>query len=82
MDRDALFAALRPFGQEHLLDFWDQLSDAGRESLARQIQGVDFRLIQKLHAQGQDQSNFRELALRRAACRVSSGRRQKSLLGR
>ncbi len=64
MDSDGLLAVLRPFGQEHLLDFWDQLSAAGRDSLTRQIQGVDFRLIQKLHAQGQDQSNFRDLALR------------------
>ena len=62
--KDGLLALLQPFGQEHLLNFWDQLSDAGRESLARQIQGVDFRLIQKLHAKGQDQSNFRDLALR------------------
>jgi UDP-N-acetylglucosamine/UDP-N-acetylgalactosamine diphosphorylase len=64
MDSDGLLAVLRPFGQEHLLDFWQQLSPAGRGSLARQIQGIDFRVIQKLHAQGQDQSNFRDLALR------------------
>ena len=64
MDSDGLLAVLRPFGQEHLLDFWQQLSAAERDSLAGQIQGIDFRLIQKLHAQGQDQSNFRDLALR------------------
>jgi UDP-N-acetylglucosamine/UDP-N-acetylgalactosamine diphosphorylase len=64
MNRDALLAVLRPFGQEHLLDFWQQLNAAERESLARQIQSIDFRLIQKLHSQGQDQSNFRDLAMR------------------
>jgi UDP-N-acetylglucosamine/UDP-N-acetylgalactosamine diphosphorylase len=57
-------AALRPFGQEHLLDFWQQLKPSEQESLAGQIQSIDFRLIQKLHSQGQDQSNFRDLALR------------------
>ena len=74
MDSDGLLAALRPFGQEHLLAFWQQLSAAERDSLAGQIQGIDFRLIQKLHAQGQDQSNFRDLALRGTACRISSRR--------
>jgi UDP-N-acetylglucosamine/UDP-N-acetylgalactosamine diphosphorylase len=64
MDRDALLAALRPFGQEHLLDFWQQLATAERESLARQIESIDFHLIKRLHSQGQDQSNFRDLALR------------------
>jgi UDP-N-acetylglucosamine/UDP-N-acetylgalactosamine diphosphorylase len=64
MDKGSLRAALQPFGQEHLLGFWDQLSATGRDSLAKQIQSVDFRLIQKLHLRGQDQSNFRELALR------------------
>jgi UDP-N-acetylglucosamine/UDP-N-acetylgalactosamine diphosphorylase len=66
VDHDGLLAILRPFGQEHLLGFWEQLSAAGRESLARQIEGIDFCLIQRLHSQRQDQNNFRELALRAA----------------
>ncbi len=66
MNADDLLAKLRPFGQEHLLGFWEQLRPAGRESLARQIEDIDFGLIRRLHSQRQDQSNFRELALRTA----------------
>lgn len=64
MDRDGLLAVLRPANQEHLLAFWEQLDPAGRESLARQIEGIDFRLLKRLFSQRQDQGNFRGLALR------------------
>ena len=57
---------LRPHGQEHLLGFWPDLDDGQRESLARQIRGIDFALIGKLYAQRRDQGNFRDLALRAA----------------
>lgn len=61
-----LLAILRPHGQEHLLGFWSELDPGQRKSLARQIGGVDFPLIQKLFAQRHNQSNFRDLALRAA----------------
>ncbi len=57
---------LREAGQAHLLTFWPQLDAQQRESLARQIRGIDFPLIQKLFAQRHDQGNFRELAARAA----------------
>ena len=66
MDKNDLLAILRPVGQEHLLAHWEQLDAGGRESLARQIRSVDFRLIERLYSQRQDQGNFRDLALRAA----------------
>lgn len=39
---------LRPFGQEHLLRFWDDLSESERLQLHTQIQDIDFALIREL----------------------------------
>ncbi|MGA2255548.1 MAG: UDPGP type 1 family protein [Thermoguttaceae bacterium] len=61
-----LQATLRNHRQEHLLGFWAQLDPGQRESLVRQIHRIDFSLIEKLYAQRQDQSDFRDLALRAA----------------
>jgi UDP-N-acetylglucosamine/UDP-N-acetylgalactosamine diphosphorylase len=63
---DDLPVLLRRHGQEHLLGFWAELNAGQRDSLARQIRGIDFPLIQKLYGQRRDQGNFRELALRAA----------------
>ncbi len=59
-----MLAILRHFGQEHVLGFWTRLDAEQQQSLARQIRGIDFPLIQKLYAQRHDQSNFRDLASR------------------
>ena len=40
---------LRSFGQEHLLQFWHELSVEQQESLAAEILSVDFEQIQELH---------------------------------
>jgi len=37
---------LRQFGQEHLLGFWDELDQAGREALLEQLSNVDFEQLQ------------------------------------
>jgi len=60
-------ATLQKHRQEHLSRFWAQLDAAQQESLVRQIQGIDFPLIERLYARRQDQGNFRDLALRAAA---------------
>ena len=39
---------LSSFGQIHLLQFWDQLSDADRNGLVDQIGGIDFEQLQRL----------------------------------
>ncbi len=66
MGRDDLLARLRPFKQEHLLAGWGRLNNAQRESLARQLGGINFALIQRLHAAQQDRNNYRELAAKAA----------------
>ena len=42
---------LRKHGQDHLLRFWDELSAEQRASLVRQIEAVDFELIERLLAE-------------------------------
>ena len=44
-NKDELLFRLRPFGQEHLLAFWDTLDAAQRENLAGQIAAIDFQRI-------------------------------------
>ena len=39
---------LERFGQEHLIQFWDNLDSARRSALAAQIDGIDFELVQNL----------------------------------
>jgi len=48
LSREELAARLEPFGQQHLLAFWDQLDDAGRARLARQVAVIDFGQLAEL----------------------------------
>lgn len=51
-------------GQEHLLTFWEQLSAAEQDHLARQIRSLDFGLIERL-VRGHDESeDWSQLASR------------------
>jgi UDP-N-acetylglucosamine/UDP-N-acetylgalactosamine diphosphorylase len=61
-DKDQIFARLRPYNQEHLLAFWDALDVEQQESLAQQIDAIDFALIQRLYEGRDQQSNVSELA--------------------
>lgn len=60
--REELLAILAPYGQEHLLAFWDRLDAQQRESLAGQIREVDMDLIARLYRHRDDQGNLRALA--------------------
>ena len=40
---------LEPFGQAHLLRFWDELDDAGRRRLRDDIDAIDFARVQSLY---------------------------------
>ena len=57
MTTDQLLSILRPFGQEHLLAFWDKLDGAAQESLARQIEAIDFGLVRRLFDGRNQQGN-------------------------
>ena len=48
MDKAGLEKLLAPFEQQHLLQFWDELDTAGQQSLASQIEGIDWTLLNKL----------------------------------
>lgn len=60
MNRDQLLATLKPFGQEHLLAFWDQLDAEERQSLSRQIASIDFAQIRQLYEARDQQADLCE----------------------
>ena len=62
--RAELAARLEPFGQQHLLGFWDQIDDAGRARLARQIAAIDFDLMAELFERAAATHNWAALARR------------------
>ncbi len=67
--KQRLLAALAPFGQEHVLRFWDALGPPKRESLAKEVQSVDFRLLGELFGRTDDKAAVRDLVARAAAPR-------------
>lgn len=46
-----LLTLLKPFGQEHLLAFWEELDAASRERFAEQLRAVDFARIRDMYAE-------------------------------
>jgi UDP-N-acetylglucosamine/UDP-N-acetylgalactosamine diphosphorylase len=62
--KENLLDVLRPFGQEHLLDFWDTLAPAEQQALARQIESIDFGLLRRLFGRRAQQADVRQLAAR------------------
>ena len=56
------FNHLKNFGQEHLLTFWDVLSDSERESLSVQINSLDFAQIAELYARRNESAESLTLA--------------------
>ena len=40
-------ATLKKYGQEHLLNHYDKLDDKKKEELLKQIQEIDFELVNK-----------------------------------
>jgi UDP-N-acetylglucosamine/UDP-N-acetylgalactosamine diphosphorylase len=62
--RRALSELLKPYGQEHLLRFWSQLTAEQRVGLAAEIHGVDFALIDRLYHQGEAVHDWAEMARR------------------
>jgi UDP-N-acetylglucosamine/UDP-N-acetylgalactosamine diphosphorylase len=66
MTKDQLLTVVRPHRQEHLLAFWNDLDDAQRQSLARQIEAIDFALLRRLFEARGQREDVRELAARAA----------------
>jgi UDP-N-acetylglucosamine/UDP-N-acetylgalactosamine diphosphorylase len=61
MTRDTLHAQLAPFGQEHVLRFWDELDDVGRERLLSQLSDLDLESLADLIAGHEDEIDFAAL---------------------
>lgn len=64
--REELRARLSPFGQEHVLRFWDELDAAGRARLAQQVGAIDLERLAALYKEGAGTCDWAALA-RRAA---------------
>jgi UDP-N-acetylglucosamine/UDP-N-acetylgalactosamine diphosphorylase len=62
--KEQLLSIVRPFGQEHLLRFWDELDAAQRAELADEVRGIDFALIDRLYRAGAEDVDFSALARR------------------
>jgi UDP-N-acetylglucosamine/UDP-N-acetylgalactosamine diphosphorylase len=60
--KDKLFNILRPFGQEHLLQYWDSLGEIERQHLASQIESINFAQLQELYQTRDHKSGSSELA--------------------
>ena len=53
---DELLARLQPFGQSHVLSFWNELNPAEQQQLASQLGSIDLALVESLatsHAEGE-----------------------------
>lgn len=48
--KEELLTILRPYHQEHLLAFWDELDQEEQAHLAEQIKAIDLALITKMYA--------------------------------
>ncbi len=62
VSKEFLVARLSPLGQEHLVQFWEELNDAERQHLAAQIENVDFSLVDSLYHGKVDQPDWVELS--------------------
>ncbi|HMO12804.1 MAG TPA: UDPGP type 1 family protein [Pirellulaceae bacterium] len=62
IDIVALSKQLSEFGQNHLIQFWNDLSATEQEALHRQIAGIDFGLIRDLLSHGKEKQEWAEIA--------------------
>ncbi|MEN6407791.1 MAG: UDPGP type 1 family protein [Thermoguttaceae bacterium] len=67
MTKDRLLDLLKPYGQEHLLAFWDRLGPEQQQSLTRQIEAVDFAQLARWFDGRNRQVDIRRLAERAVA---------------
>jgi UDP-N-acetylglucosamine/UDP-N-acetylgalactosamine diphosphorylase len=63
-DKAGLLARLEPFGQGHLLQFWEELSIEQQQSLAEEIAAIDFALVDSLYRGKVDQPDWGALSRR------------------
>lgn len=61
---ESLVETLAAANQSHVLRFWDELPEQGRERLLGQLRAIDFDLLQQLLAGADDKPDFAALAQR------------------
>ncbi len=59
-----LLDLLKPFGQEHLLRFWDDLDEAAQQSLASQVHSIDWEQLQRLASSQTKEDQWADRAAR------------------
>lgn len=64
MDKQHYFSTLKPYKQQHLVQFWDELSDQERSQLRSQIDSIDFKALTELANKKGQQVDVVELAKR------------------
>lgn len=64
LNKDQLLATLEPFGQQHLLAFWDELADEARSQLASQIGAIDVAQIGQLYSAAEAGHDWAAMARR------------------
>ena len=62
IDRESLEARLAPYQQQHVLQFWDTLDEAGRNRLAEQILELDLDQLAKLISGADSKTDFAAMA--------------------
>jgi UDP-N-acetylglucosamine/UDP-N-acetylgalactosamine diphosphorylase len=67
IDLHALRARLEAASQVHVLQFWDELTPAGRVQLANQIKSIDFDQLSRLIAGEDEKPDFASMAQRASA---------------
>lgn len=63
-NREELLARLEPYGQSHVLAFWNELNEPARIILARQIESVDLTLMARLGQELESQEDVGAIAAR------------------
>jgi UDP-N-acetylglucosamine/UDP-N-acetylgalactosamine diphosphorylase len=65
--KDQLQERLTPFDQQHVLAFWEELSEAERQHLADQIEHLDLKRLEQLHRRHEVPEDWAALAHRALA---------------
>lgn len=60
--RDVWLERLRPWGQEHLVRFWDRLDAVSREALAAQLVAIDFEMLSSCWTKAAGNEDFELLS--------------------
>tara|TARA_R110002049_G_scaffold4601_6_gene32916 strand:+ start:131341 stop:132738 length:1398 start_codon:yes stop_codon:yes gene_type:complete len=64
MNQESLQNLLSPLGQDHVLQFWDELDEQQRSRLAGQIESLDLNQLSKLIADEDEKPDFADMAAR------------------